>query len=226
MQYERPLWRAKLANTLPWKLQRLAPGVITSKWQLLAEASADAFKPLGTKAVVAIPVLTGLMHNTNAPQTAFRAMRALSHLGTNGLPPLIAAGQDPQYTLHFWVVATLGFMPTNTASATMITPLLIQWLSDTSSPQIPPIAAMALGRNHCAPQLSVPALANCVASAGASAQLRHAAVQSLIGFGDQATDALPALTNALTDPSFSVRYAATNALREIAPYALAPARPQ
>lgn len=134
---------------------------------------------------------------------------------TSGLALLISVIQDFKYPLRFWAVMAVAFMPATPTSATTITPLLIQCLGDATNPRIPPVAAMGLGKNKYAPQLAIPALTRCLATAGASEELRCAAVQSLALFGTQATNALPALTNALTDSSFMVRFAATNAIEKI-----------
>jgi hypothetical protein len=215
IRYELPGWRGKLAKDNHPILQRFVGSFGTTKRELLADASLGAFRILGTNAASAIPELTGLMRNASTPQTAFRAMVALSQIGTNGLPPLISAIQNPQYPLRQKAVLTIVFMPASPASCAVTTPLLIQCLSNTTDQRIPPVAAMGLGRDKYAPQLAIPALARCLVNAGASEQLRCAAVQSLARFGAQATNALPELTNALTDSSLTVRSAATNAIEKI-----------
>lgn len=215
IRYERPAWRGELAKDNHPILQRFVGPFVTTKREVLADASLFGFKTLGANAAIAIPELTGLMRNASAPQTAFRAMGALSQIGTNGLRPLISAIQDPKYPFHYRAVATIAFMHASPVSATVTTPVLIQCLSDTTNPRIPLVAALGLGHSKCAPQLSIPALTRCLATASASEQLRCAAVQSLARFGAQATNALPELTNALTDPSLLVRSAATNAIEKI-----------
>src|SRR5271169_1865264 len=202
--YELPAWRGELAKDNHPILQRFVGSFGTTKRELLADASLSAFRSLGTNAASAIPELTGLMRKASTPQTALRAMEALSQIGTNGLPPLISAIQDPQYPLRQKAVLTIAFMPASLASSAVRTPLLIQCLSNTTDPRIPLAAAWGLGRDKYAPQLAIPALTRCLASAGASEQLRCAAVQSLARFGAQATNALPELTNALTDSSLMV----------------------
>ena len=226
IRYERPRWRARLADAIPWGLQGTIRPMIFSQSDFLAAASTDAFKHLGTNGVAAIPELTTLMQDTNAPQTAVRAMRALWHLGTNGLPPLVAAVQDPRYPLHFWAAVTLLIRPSTTESVSIITPVAIQYLSDTTDPRNALLAARELGLSRHAPDLSIPALTNCLTPAAASEQLRNAAAHALGEFGQQATNALPALTNALTDPSPVVRRAATNALNRIRPQPLTKTVPQ
>jgi hypothetical protein len=215
IRYEPPPWRGKLANaTLPM-IQRLVQQFVPTKREVLASASRYAFRRLGTNATASIPELTRLMRNTSAPQTAVRAMGALSEIGTNGLAPLISAIQDPKYPLRSWAVVTIAFMPATPTSATITAPVLIQCLSDTTDPRIPPLAAMGLGKNTSAPLLAIPALTRGLAAAGTGEELLCAIIQSLGLFGSQATNALPALTNALMDSSFMVRFAATNAIEKI-----------
>jgi hypothetical protein len=215
IRYELPAWRGELAKDNHPILQRFVRPFVTTKREVLADASLFSFRILGTNAANAIPELAGLMQNASAPQTAFRAMGALSQIGTNGLPALISAIQDSQYPFRVWAVTTIAFMQASPASASVTTPLLIECLSDTTNPRIPLVAALGLGRDKYAPQLAIPALTRCLATTGASEQLRCAAAQALARFGTQATNALPALTNALTDSSLMVRYAATNAIEKI-----------
>jgi hypothetical protein len=215
IRYELPPWRKKLAKGNNSLLQGLVRPFLPTKRELLADATQYAFRILGTNAASAIPELTGLMRDTSARQTAIGAMGALSLMRTNGLAPLISAIQDPQYPLRIWAVTSITYMPSTPTSATITTPLLIQCLSDTANSQVPLMAAIGLGRHNSAPQLSIPALTRCLETPGASELLRGAAVQSLGLFGAQATNALPALTNALADASLTVRRAATNALQQI-----------
>jgi HEAT repeat protein len=225
MQYESPHWRTRLQRTGPRPLQQLIYLALGDEDRLLAEASADAFKPIGPKAAVAIPELITLLSNTNTPQTAGRAMRALSHLGTNGLPPLISLINNPQSSYRFYAVATIAFNSQTPEEAELTTPMLLQCLTNTTDPQIPWIAAFGLGRSHYAPRLVVPALARCLTSAS-TPRTRAAAADALAQFSGQATAALPALTNALADPFEEVRWTATNAIHKITSGALtnAPAR--
>jgi hypothetical protein len=215
IRYELPAWRRKLAKDNHPVLQRFFGPFGTTKGEFLADASLYAFKSLGTNAVNAIPELTGLMRNTSAPQTAVRVMGALSEIGTNGLAPLISAIQDWKYPLRSWAVVTIAFMPATPTSVTITTPVLIQCLSDTNDTRIPPLAAMGLGKNTNAPLLAISALTRGLAAAGTGEELLCATIQSLGLFGSQATNALPALTNALIDSSFMVRFAATNAIEKI-----------
>ncbi|HWX19823.1 MAG TPA: HEAT repeat domain-containing protein [Candidatus Binatia bacterium] len=215
IRYERSPARIKVAKAIPSALQKFARPFITSERELLAETSAEGFRHIVTNGTLAVPELTNLIHKTNAPQTAIRAMRALTLLGTNGLPPLIAAAQDQQYPFRFFAVGMITWLPNESRFADITTPVLIGLLSDRTHPEIAPVAAMGLGRNPNAPDTAIPALISCLTSPTAPEQLRAAAAESLGAFGAQAANALPALSNILTDPNFTVRFFATNAIARI-----------
>jgi hypothetical protein len=215
MAYDRPNWRDEVVNLTPAMLQKLVRPITQTRADALADASADAFQYLGTNGLTAVPDLVTLMRNTNAPVIAFRAMRALSSLGTNALGPVIAAAQDQHNPIRFMAIMAIAFMPSGPACEEITTPVLIGLLSDTTEPHIAPIAARGLGRNTNTAAMSTPPLMNCLTSPLASAPLRAEAAQALSDLGAQATNALPALSNALTDPSPTVRAGAKSAILTI-----------
>jgi hypothetical protein len=215
IRYEPPPWRAKVLRATPQFLEGPVWHVTTSQHQLLAAASANAFRVLGTNAAGAVPELTALVRNTNAPQTAVTAMQPLTWIGPDGLAPLVSLIQDRRYPLRFWAVVAIAFTSTNAPDAAVVGPALVQCLTDTTNPQIPVLAAMWLDRSRYAPELSVPALAACVTNPTASEDLRTAALSALGSYQAQAASALPVITNALADPSIRVQAVATNAIRRI-----------
>ena len=213
IRYEGSSWRKKLAAKIPphttWTF-RINAWVGTTRSDLLAMASGVALAQLGSNAAAASPALAALIHNTNAPQTALRATRALCYLGTNGLQPLISAIHDPQYSLRPVAILCLSCTTGSEAPGTTTIPVLIEFLGDTNSRVN---AVCGLGRNTSVPALAIPALTGCLSSTSAVVRLQAAA--ALRYYGSQATPALPALTNSLADPDYKVRVIATNSINSI-----------
>jgi HEAT repeat protein len=88
-------------------------------------------------------------------------------------------------------------------------------LNPTNSLQIQPTALVALGNLKPCPQISVPALISCLKSTDPN--IRGYSAMALTKFGSQASNAIPALTNALTDPNIGTRAMAAEALQKIDP---------
>jgi hypothetical protein len=86
---------------------------------------------------------------------------------------------------------------------------------DTNDETLPLIAVGAIGKLRAVPDLSVPALIACLQST--NAMLRMSAADVLAAFESQATNGIPALTNALADPDPEGSERAMAALHEIAP---------
>ena len=215
IRYEGYPWRRKLAAKIPaqtaWTL-RINTWVGTTRSDVLAMASGVALALLGTNAAAASPALAFLVHNTNAPQTALRATRALCYLGTNGLQPLISAIRDPQDPARHLAIFCLSCTSDSQAPGTTTIPVFIESLGDTNA-AIQVAAVVGLRRNRSLPDLAMPPLTGCFSSTNAMVRLHAAA--ALRDYGGQATSALPALTNALADSDYKVRVMATNAINSI-----------
>ena len=230
IRYERPAWRTRAARALsrmPDPLQRLTWPWVISRSETLAGSSGSGFQTLGTNAVGAIPELTRLMRNTNATQTARRAIQALTCIGTNSLPSLLSAAEDSRLPVRYYAVYVLGYqMPTTNAGLNeAVGSMLLRCLSATNDPDTVQMAAYGIGLRQYAPEVSVPALLACLANAGTNSSLREGAVVGLGRYGAPAAAALPALTNALSDASADVRSAASNAIQQITSAALTNAQP-
>lgn len=209
MQHEppKPGTGLSILRQIPWAKAK------QDKRADLAEGSDSALRQLGTNAASAAPTLISLLHATNAPTTSARAIRVLANIGNSGFAPLVSAIQDPHYPLRVYALNVFGVRRHFGSNAI---PVLIQCLSDTNDAEIPPLAILALYKNHSAPELAIPALEHCVVAAS-DPDTRALAVNALTFYKETAKSALPALTNALTDPNPRVREAATNAILRIAP---------
>jgi hypothetical protein len=222
MRYERPHATQKLASATNW-IRRSAFGedvhndykIFVSRSEALADSSEDALIQLGTNASAAVPQLTAMMRDTNARYSAYRAMHVLRHLGTNGLSPLIAAAKDPQYPFRTGAVANLATAPITAESSPLIARSLIELLNDNSLGQQRGTVSLLLGSREIEPQLSVPALLDCVANTNIPISVRESV---FIGLRfREAQQALPALTNMLTASDPAEREFATRWIQNITP---------
>jgi HEAT repeat protein len=88
-------------------------------------------------------------------------------------------------------------------------------LNPANSTQIQLTALVALGNLKPCPQISVPAFISCLKSTDPA--IPGYAAMALAKFGSQASNAIPALTKALTDPNIGTRAMAAQALHKIDP---------
>ncbi len=213
--YEPPPWKVRLAwqstRLRPERLRDLALRLLANRSDRLAPPSEIALVHLGTNADSAVPALAAMLQETNSPQ-CYKAIQILARLSTPAsMSPLAAVIADPRHPLRgealYCTCYTATHLPAN------IIPVLTQCLADTNY-STAGLAAQSLGIQSSAPGLAVSSLTNYLASSK-SVAVHQTAIISLGRLGGQAKDALPALTNALTDPSYDWRYAATNAIREI-----------
>jgi HEAT repeat protein len=163
------------------------------------------------------------MNDTNRPNTTIPATTALAELGTSALPPLLAVVTN---THHPAQITALGAVLriADLGHAQQVVPVVANFLTSTNNDTAQMLAITILGKLNAAPEISVPALASCLKSSSPAVRLYSA--NTLAGFGSQASDAVPALTNALTDPDPLTRKQAAWALSQIAPATFTNASPQ
>jgi hypothetical protein len=220
------IFRSKLANPYNWyDAGRLGFRdrilyTFRSRRERVAEEAAQALGILGARAAPAIPELTRLLNRRTTPITALRAGLALVEMGTNGLPPLLAAIDDPEHQNRFVAVLAIETMSGSRRFDAQVVPHLIQCLGDDKNPRVPRLAASVLGRLGMAPDLVVPALTTSLG--GTNSRLRWHCAVALGELGPQAAAALPALTNALSDPDPGVRREAQSAIARIAAPSVSP----
>jgi hypothetical protein len=175
-----------------------------AKPELRVGLALRGFVILNEAAAPAIPELV-LVANQGNPATSPLATSALSHLGKDALPPLLALMTNSSWLLRkeatmsaMRSVVQMQDLDTNTNAGVAV---LIQYLCD---PRLAPSAAEVLGRLGLESDISVPALAECTHSS--NQDLRMAAVISLGTFGASARPAVPELLKMLNDPSLGVRH--------------------
>ena len=221
-RYERPAWLTRVVAALP-RLPipvqvALAPRIPTHA-ERRAIASPRAFQTLGTNAAAAIPELTQLMRGTNAKATAQRAIFALGYVGTNGLPALLAAAEDQRYPFRWDVVTSFAGQ---LSESDLVGPTLISWEADTNDPERSLAAKTALMLPRLWPEVRVPAMAASLETGGTNSSARLETIRALLILGSVAVKALPALTNASTDPDPQVRTMAMAAIKTITKKSAAP----
>jgi HEAT repeat protein len=140
------------------------------------------------------------------------ALTALSYMGSNGVPPLLAAVRNPSHPFRGRAVYMLGRSKNLGPYADAV---IAELVAELKEPDVNQVAANALGSLKSAPDISVPALAHCLQATNDAPNFRAIAAISLIWFEEKAEPALPYLTNALADPDAEVRRQATNSIHQI-----------
>jgi hypothetical protein len=103
MQYEPARRRAVAKWLLTTRFEvahRLAWSITNNRRWLLAEGSPLAFAVLGERAIPALDDLSRFMNNTNRLHTAFAAIKASEHLGTNAWPVLRVVARNTNQPAH------------------------------------------------------------------------------------------------------------------------------
>jgi HEAT repeat protein len=199
--------RAIGTNAIPHLLRMLTSDDL--QWQMDAKSG---FTILGSVAAPAVPALAKLLTSTNELDMSMAA-QALGEIGAPALPVLMESLTNRHYKVATQAYLAIPALGTNARPAI---PILLR---DLQHPNhfYRERAADALGSLHIEPEIVVPALTNLLDDPNLAA--RHLAIQSLGEFGSAAHSAVPAISRFLTNADLS--YAATAALREIAPEALA-----
>ncbi len=212
LTYEAPPWKSRFYRVLDQLPDAVVPEWLSvDRSELRAMGSIKAFEILGSMASPAVPRLAVLLNNTTNKELTCRAAFALAGIGRQGLGPLLAVVTNRQSRLR---AECLSSMWTMGAEALPALPHIIQCVDDPDT-AVARTAVGLIGGLRLAPEQSVPALARSLTNA--APEVRHRAIRSLIRFKAEARPAIPALLVALEDPFLSVRYAATNALRDIDP---------
>ncbi|MGA2603749.1 MAG: HEAT repeat domain-containing protein [Verrucomicrobiia bacterium] len=195
VQNERPAWRSEaidFARRLPtWTL---ANWMERNQSETFANNSSGALSALGEQATPILPELLRLLANSpTMSSTALRISSVLPAIGTNALPALISAIEDPAFSANrgYVLMAIRDIHPPPAAAAAAV-PVLIHCLSESN---LPHMAADTLGSLGAAPDRAVPALMACLQSP--NQELRWASVEALGNFGTNSLAAVPALIHCL-----------------------------
>lgn len=200
MQQKQPGYQALLFSVAIKLPDRLRPKWADGDYIPLSLASAHALAAYGLQASPLIPEISRLAADPNEPEIAETCLSALSYVGSNGVPPLLAAIQDPSHPYRASAAYKLGL---NNDLGPFADTVITQLVAQLHDPTVAREALDALGDLKIRPDIVVPALANSLQSTNQS--IRVNAAISLNWFEEKAAPALPALTNALNDPDPEVR---------------------
>lgn len=206
---KRPDLLYRIAEWLP---RPLRPGWANAHHLSRPTLSSYAFRAFGTQACAAIPELLAIAANTTNSGVASTVYWTFAHMGSNGIPALLAVLGDPSHVHRGRAASILGFGEDFGSYTNAVITELIARLDD---PSVGQYAAGALGKLKAQPELVVPALAGCLNMTNGSPQLRIIAAASLVRFDEKAVPALPYLTNALDDSNPVVRQNVAEAIRQI-----------
>jgi hypothetical protein len=222
LRYEKPEWKKKVEGFMELRMnvRSWAPRWI---WAPFSGNPADEaviyFRMLGGDGSPAIPELEALATDPTGRKSAGRAVQALGEIGLEALPALARVTTNVQATTRLAALLRINCLGSNAAP---VAPFLLVCLGDADW-RIAGNAAEIVGKLRCQPETSVPGIAKLLGRP--EPVLRKVAVLSLAEFGQEARAAVPSLLDALHDPDFGVRLAATNALHGIAPEVLQIERP-
>ncbi len=217
MDYERPSWSVRLCSFLNNRkgTRGITRGIERSIVERLdrpstrSRNSAVAFCALGSSAEAAIPRLAELLKSPK-PGVADNAILALVYIGPKGLPPLMEALADTSRTNRDHLAEGIARMGTNGRPAI---PVLVRCLKEPNNPDLHRVAFF-LKQLQPDPSLVVPELITIVADPALRKPLH---IDYLGSFGRAASNAVPALLEALKDPAPQIRMYASNTLERIEP---------
>jgi hypothetical protein len=195
------------------RMQTLVHFPLREAWQQRWAAS-FALCAMGAKAKPAFPALTNLLVYTN---TAVLGAISLAGIGSEGLPPLLAALTNQNAVIRGAAATGLSL---ERSELNLVVRALVASLSDQDS-RVHRAAVIALGRLHAEPELAVPALVKDFH--GNDRVLRADVLEALVRFETNASAAVPLLLEALSDNDQIVRLDAARALKHIDPAAAAKA---
>jgi HEAT repeat protein len=177
---------------IPFLLKWIQPPISDSR---MPGGAVGAFKALGPQAKPAIPKLAEIV-NKRGFTGAYDAVEALSYLGPEAIPFLLAAatnhhGQQIQYV----IIRRLG---RSHAEGAVAIPALIEWSRDEQE-LVRWAAIMALGEIGQEPEIVVPVLLQLLSSP--DRETRGAAASAIGYFHKDAKEAVPILIKLLDDPT-------------------------
>lgn len=166
-----------------------------------------AFKAAGSNAVPAIPKLIKALDN-EIP-VSWRVAECLKNIGTNSIPPLIAALDNKKVKIRRGAAYALGQIGSPAEPA--IPKLLERLNMDETSVRYDILTALGLINQH--PEIVVPALIPYLSNEDPT--VRGNASFAMIGFGKDARAAAPKLFQLMSDDNENVRINAGGALEHM-----------
>jgi HEAT repeat protein len=171
---------------------------------------------LENEAAPLVPELERIAADPNNADGAENALLALVGIGSNGVPALLAAIRDPSHPQR--IRAVYGLVQSHDLGP-YTNRVISELVAQLDDPGLNGEPGLALSSSEIPPEIVaptlVPALAGCLQNTNNPSITRIRAAIALADFHEWATNALPALTNALNDPDVEVRKQAANAIQEI-----------
>ena len=180
-------------------------------------AASFALYAMGANAKSAFPTLTNLLFDTKVLVSGAFPTMALAGLGSEGVPPLLAALTNQNALVRASAASGLGWARSD---LNIVVPALTGRLSDQHM-WVHYTALEALCQLHAEPELAVPALMK--EFPGKNPGHRREILIALGEFGTNASAAVPLLLEALSDNDQEERKYAAWALKHIDPAAAAKA---
>lgn len=165
-----------------------------------------AFKAAGSNAAPAIPKLIKAL-DSEIP-VSWRVAECLKNIGTNSIPPLIAALDNRKIKIRIGAAYALGQIGSPAESAV---PKLLERLK-AEEVQVQSSIIIALGLINQYPEKVVPAL---IPYLSKDSSTRGDAAFAMIGFGKNARTAAPKLFQLMSDDNENVRINAGGALEHM-----------
>jgi HEAT repeat protein len=180
-------------------------------------AASFALYAMGPNAKPAFSTLTNLLFYTNNLPPGAEPAIPLAGMGSEGLPPLIAALTNQNALIRESAATELAW---ERSDLNIVVPALIARLDDQYR-GVHLAAVFTLGQLHAEPGLAVPALMKHFPGNGLD--MRKLILRALAGFETNASTAVPMLVESLSDEDQEVRRDAASALKQIDPAAAAKA---
>jgi len=169
----------------------------------------------------AIPALAQMARRTNAEWPSHRAMCCLALIGSNALPAVTEILAETNSAIRASAIGNIGLERYRRAADwSAAVPLFLHYANDPDT-NVSYASISTLGVIAHEPETCIPLITNKLTST--NFVMRRVAIGALGGFGSRASSAVPLLLPMLNDRDETVRSAATNALKKIAPEALASA---
>jgi hypothetical protein len=144
IRQEPPFWRQAMFRVLPKPISQRVYNLIIMPGYDRAARATWAFGILGTNAASAIPELTTMIHDPTRPNTAGRAIVALSSLGPPAFPHMTAALSNTNHPYRGQIAFFLGELMVHRVGTNACLPPLTAVLNDPD----PGVRTIALQELH------------------------------------------------------------------------------
>ena len=215
IRYEQPAWRRWVGDIIP-KLPMSLSHWLSDRSLFKAWGAVAGFEILGVESKSAIPGLTLLINDPEAGDSSRRAMRALAHMGDEGIQALLESVKNPAAPYRDKALSEIGQAHTLGANINPAMPAILRCLNDKDNLVNDGAWHIVIGRFALLePQMLLNNITNNLPNFDQAGQVTLLEVLSKLG--EAARPAMPTVVGLLNCTNVETRNAATNALRKIAP---------